>query len=207
MSIGQRMRSRVDRNAPVFDENRQSNLDRVGTLNEVLTTVRAGGGEKYVKRHLERGKLLPRTRIELLIDRDSHFLELCPLAGYRCAPGMKPGASIVGGIGVVEGVECLIVATESTVKGGAMNEYSVLKSRRLSEIAEANMLPTINLVESAGADLPNQSKIFVPGGKGFRDLTRASAAKLPQEFENWQTTRKGPKSYKTQKCAENQPPE
>jgi acetyl-CoA carboxylase carboxyltransferase component len=179
MTIGQTMRSRLDRNAPVFEENRQSNLERVGTLNEILTTVRAGGGEKYVKRHLDRGKLLPRTRIELLIDRDSHFLELCPLAGYRCGPGMKPGASLVGGIGMVEGVECLIVATESTVKGGAMNEFSVLKSRRLSEIAEANMLPTINLVESAGADLPNQSKIFVPGGRGFRDLTRASAAKLP----------------------------
>ena len=123
--------------------------------------------------------MLPRDRIELLLDRDSHFLELCPLAGYRVGGGIKPGASIVGGIGRVSGVECLVVATESTVKGGAMNEYSVLKTRRLSQIAEDNLLPTVNLVESAGADLPNQSKIFVPGGRSFRDLTRASAARVP----------------------------
>ncbi len=171
--------TRVQRDSDVFKKNFDANSERLSTLKEVLETTRAGGGEKYVNRHLNRGKLLPRTRIELLLDRDSHFLELCPLAGYRVGGGIKPGASIIGGVGMVSGVECLIVATESTVKGGAMNEYSVLKSRRLSEIAEANRLPTVNLVESAGADLPNQSKIFVPGGRGFRDLTRASAARIP----------------------------
>ncbi len=171
--------SRIDREAPSFLANRESNLERIESLRDAYAVANAGGGEKYVNRHLDRGKLLPRTRIELLLDRDSHFLELCPLAGYKAGAGIKPGASIVGGIGVVSGVECMIVATESTVKGGAMNEYSVLKSRRLSEIAKANRLPTVNLVESAGADLPNQSKIFVPGGRGFRDLTRASKSRIP----------------------------
>ena len=134
---------------------------------------------KVITRHLQRDKLLPRHRIELLLDEGAPFLELCALAGHRVGGGIKTGASIIGGIGTVSGVECLIVATESTIKGGAMNEYSVQKSRRLAEIAAANGLPTINLVESAGADLPNQSKIFVPGGQGFRDLTRASKQRRP----------------------------
>ena len=77
-----------------------------------------------------------------------------------------PGASIVGGIGRVSGVECLITASESTVKGGAISEMSAWKSGRLSDIAEHNRLPSISMIESAGADLPVQSKIFVPGGRG-----------------------------------------
>ncbi len=171
--------SRVDRRSEGFEKNRAANLARLAELDEALAASRAGGGEKYVGRHIERGKLLPRERIELLLDRDSPFLEVCPLAGYKVGGGIKPGASIIGGVGVVSGVECLINATESTIKGGAMNEYSVLKSRRLAEIAQENRLPSINLVESAGADLPNQSKIFVPGGRAFRDLTRASKARRP----------------------------
>ena len=171
--------TRVDSGDPRFRQNHEANLARLETLREALTASRAGGGEKYINRHLQRGKLLPRTRVELLLDRDSHFLELCPLAGYKVGGGVKPGASIVGGVGVVSGVECLISATESTIKGGAMNEYSVRKSARLSEIAEANGLPKISLVESGGADLPNQSKIFVPGGAGFKALTQASKSRTP----------------------------
>jgi acetyl-CoA carboxylase carboxyltransferase component len=136
------------------------------------------GGDKYNSRHVAAGKLLPRQRIELLLDRDSYFLELCALAG-KDVPGHAPGASVVGGVGVVSGVECLITASEATVKGGAMSEVSVWKSGRLSEVADQNRLPSISLIESAGADLPNQSKIFVPGGRGFRDLTRRSEARIP----------------------------
>jgi len=127
---------------------------------------------------LSKGKLLPRQRIELLLDRDAHFLELCPLAGFGVR-GVTPGGSVIGGIGVVSGVECMIVASDSTVKGGAINEFGMKKSHRLSVIAEENGLPSINLVESAGADLPNQSKLFVPGGRAFRDLTRASERRIP----------------------------
>lgn len=171
--------SRVDRGGEVFARNREGNLARLALLDAALSEARAGGGATYNERHLARGKLLPRQRIELLLDRDGWFLELCALAGFKTGGGVKAGASLIGGVGLVSGVECLISATEATLKGGAMNEFSVLKSRRLAEVAEENGLPTINLVESAGADLPNQSKIFVPGGRGFRDLTRASRLRQP----------------------------
>ena len=171
--------SRVDRASPTWQQNTEANLAALDKVAAALDESRKGGGEKYVKRHLDRGKLLPRERIETLLDRDAHFLEVCPLAGYKVGGGVKPGASIVGGVGVVSGVECMISATESTVKGGAMNEYSVLKTRRLAEVAGENHLPSISLIESAGADLPNQAKIFVPGGRGFRDITRASRAQRP----------------------------
>ncbi len=171
--------SRIDPQSELFEQNRAANLARLAEVDAAQARAREGGGEKYVQRHLSRGKLLPRQRVELLLDRDGWFLELCPLAGHKVGGGVRTGASIVGGVGLVSGVECLISATESTVKGGAMNEYSVLKSRRLAEVAEQNGLPTVNLIESAGADLPNQSKIFVPGGQGFRDLTRASKARQP----------------------------
>ncbi len=161
-----------------YQKNAEANLETLGMLSEVLAKARAGGGEKYTERHKAKGKLLPRERIELLLDRDSHFLELCSIAGYNIS-GHSPGSSIIGGIGVVSGVECLVSASDSTVKGGAVNEYGVTKSARLSEIAEQNRLPSIHLTESAGADLPNQSKIFVRGGAGFRELTRASAQRRP----------------------------
>ncbi|MEZ4467123.1 MAG: carboxyl transferase domain-containing protein [bacterium] len=106
-------------------------------------------------------------------------MEVGALAGLDTGGGVKAGASIVAGVGVVSGVECLISATDSTIKGGAMNAWSVQKTRRLAELADANRLPTINLVESAGADLPQQAQIFVPGGRAFRDLTRASRARQP----------------------------
>ena len=129
-------------------------------------------GEKYVDRHHERGKLLPRERIELLVDEGSAFLELSPLAGW--GSDFAVGASVVTGIGVVEGVECMITANDPTVKGGASNPWTVKKIFRASQIAEENGLPTVALVESGGADLPTQKEIFIPGGKLFRDITRAS---------------------------------
>ncbi|MFN8192880.1 MAG: carboxyl transferase domain-containing protein [Nocardioidaceae bacterium] len=136
-----------------------------------------GGGPKYVERHHARGKLLPRERIELLIDEGSAFLELSPLAGW--GSDFTVGASIVTGIGVVEGVECLITANDPSVKGGASNPWTVKKGFRAAQIAEENNLPTISLVESGGADLPTQKEIFIPGGKVFRDLTRASKRRQP----------------------------
>jgi acetyl-CoA carboxylase carboxyltransferase component len=170
--------SHLDVRSETFTGNREQNLKLLEPVVAALEKARAGGGPKYVERHRQRGKLLPRERVELLLDRDSHFLELCPLAGHE-VDGHAPGASVIGGIGRVSGVECLVTANESTVKGGAMSELSVVKSRRLSEIGLTNRLPSITLTESAGADLPNQDKIFVPGGAGFRDLTRRSEQKLP----------------------------
>ncbi|MFI6759287.1 acyl-CoA carboxylase subunit beta [Micromonospora sp. NPDC050417] len=152
-------------------------LERLAELDTAVATARAGGGEKYVTRHHARGKLLPRERIELLVDRDSPVLELSPVAAW--GTDYPVGASVVTAIGVVEGVECVIVANDPTVRGGAVNPYTLRKTVRAGEIALANRLPLINLVESGGADLPSQAEIFIPGGQVFRDLTRLSAAGIP----------------------------
>jgi len=170
--------TKVDKKSDEYKANYEANLRSLDKLDEALGKSRAGGGEKYVKRHKAAGKLLPRERVELLIDRDSYFLELCALAGHE-VDDHATGASMVGGVGVVSGVECVITASESTVKGGAINELGVRKTRRLAEVAEQNRLPGISLIESAGADLPNQHKIFVPGGRGFHDLTRRSEERIP----------------------------
>ncbi|MDT0184655.1 acyl-CoA carboxylase subunit beta [Microbacterium sp. ARD31] len=157
--------------------NREAMLEKLADLDAQHAAAVAGGGEKYVDRHHARGKLTARERIELLLDPGSAFLELSPLAGW--GSDFTVGASVVTGIGVVEGVECLISANDPTVKGGASNPWTVKKIFRASQIAEENDLPTISLVESGGADLPTQKEIFIPGGRLFRDLTRSSARKQP----------------------------
>jgi acetyl-CoA carboxylase carboxyltransferase component len=147
-------------------------------LETALAATRIGGGDKYTARHTARGKLLPRERIERLIDPQGWFMELCPLAGHGIR-GITPGAGVISGVGTVNGVECMITANEATVQGGAINEWGVRKMARLAEVALQNRLPTINLVESGGADLPNQHKIFLPGGAGFKALTRRSKERIP----------------------------
>jgi acetyl-CoA carboxylase carboxyltransferase component len=168
---------RVDRAGDTFRDNREAMLGWLAELDEQLGRARAGGGEKYVTRHRERGKLLARERIELLLDRDAPFLELSPLAAWGTEYAV--GASLVTGIGVVSGVECMITANDPTVKGGSTNPYTVRKSNRAADIALQNRLPVVSLVESGGADLPTQSEIFIPGGRAFRDITRRSAARIP----------------------------
>ena len=167
----------IDPSSEAYRANRRALAEAVANVDEQLAAARAGGGERYVQRHRERGKLLAHERIELLVDRDSAFLELCALAAWGTE--YQVGASSVVGIGVVEGVECLICAHDPTVRGGAMNPYSFRKGARASDIALQNRLPVINLVESGGADLPAQAELFIPGGRAFRDLTRNSAAALP----------------------------
>src|SRR5690606_5274313 len=137
----------------------------------------AGGGEKYVRRHHDRGKLLARDRIELLLDPDSPFLELSPLAAWGTE--FPVGGSVVTGIGVIEGVECVIAAHDPTVRGGTSNPWTLRKTLRADDIALQNRMPLITLVESGGADLPTQKEVFIPGGRLFRDLTRLSAAGIP----------------------------
>jgi acetyl-CoA carboxylase carboxyltransferase component len=157
--------------------NRTAMLAKLAELDAEHAKAVAGGGVKYVDRHHARGKLLPRERIELLVDPGSAFLELSPLAGW--GSDFTVGASVVTGIGVIEGVECMVTANDPTVKGGASNPWTVKKIFRASQIAEENGLPTVALVESGGADLPTQKEIFIPGGRLFRDITRASARKEP----------------------------
>ena len=163
--------------ALVSSANSEAMLEKLADLDTEHAKAVLGGGQKYVDRHHERGKLLPRERIELLVDEGSAFLELSPLAGW--GSDFAVGASVVTGIGVVEGVECMITANDPTVKGGASNPWTVKKIFRASQIAEENGLPSVALVESGGADLPTQKEIFIPGGKLFRDITRSSAAKQP----------------------------
>lgn len=174
----QRLPTRIDTKTAAFAANREKNLKEIEKLQEHLATARAGGGEKYVGRHLSRGKLLPRKRVELFIDRGSPFLELLPLAGVH-ENGKVPGGALLAGIGYVNGVECLISASEPTVMGGAISPIGLKKAQRVGEIASENRLPAIHMIESAGADLPNQTEIFVPGGAGFREITRRSEAKIP----------------------------
>ncbi len=172
------LRSRVDVHGEVYAKNREDNLAGVAKLQGYLAKARAGGGDKYNARHVARGKLLPRDRVDLLLDRDSPFLELCALAGLH-ESGKVPGGSVVTGLGYVEGALCLVSASEATVQGGAIGAIGVKKAARVGEVAWENRLPTVHLIESAGADLPNQADIFVPGGAGFRHITQRSADKLP----------------------------
>ncbi|MDX3238319.1 carboxyl transferase domain-containing protein [Streptomyces sp. ME03-5709C] len=152
-------------------------LERLAELEAEHEKALAGGGPTYVDRHRSRGKLTARERVELLVDQDSPFLELSPLAAW--GSDHPVGASLVTGIGVVEGTECVITANDPTVRGGASNPWTLRKALRANEIALANRLPLVNLVESGGADLPSQKEIFIPGGALFRDLTRLSAAGIP----------------------------
>ncbi|MGD8316113.1 MAG: carboxyl transferase domain-containing protein [Myxococcales bacterium] len=172
------LRTKLDTQSEAYEANREGNLAVLGDVDQALDKANQGGGEKYTSRHVARGRILPRQRIEMLLDPDSFFLEIAPLAGHG-VKGEPTGSSVVGGVGLVSGVECCVVASEATVKGGAVTPISMLKSGRLAEICEQNRLPGISLIESAGADLPNQDKIFVPGGAGFRHLTRRSEQKIP----------------------------
>jgi acetyl-CoA carboxylase carboxyltransferase component len=171
------IKSALDVQGDDYRARREAMLAKLAGLDEEQRKAMAGGGEKYVDRHRKRGKLLARERIELLLDPDSPFLELSPLAAW--GTDFPVGGSLVTGIGVVEGVECLITANDPTVRGGSSNPWTVKKSFRASDIALENRLPCIHLVESGGADLPTQKEIFIPGGRAFRDLTRLSAAGIP----------------------------
>jgi acyl-CoA carboxylase subunit beta len=169
--------SHLDPGAADFAANRKGMLDKLAELDVEHTRALQGGGPKYVDRHRARGSMTARERVELLIDQDSPFLELSPLAAW--GSGYHVGAGLVTGVGVVEGVECVIIANDPTVRGGASNPWTLRKALRADEIALRNRLPLINLVESGGADLPAQKEIFIPGGALFRDLTRLSAAGIP----------------------------
>ncbi|MFE3460751.1 acyl-CoA carboxylase subunit beta [Nocardiopsis aegyptia] len=169
--------TRLDTSSSDYAEARESMLAQLAEIDAEHAKALAGGGERYVERHRARGGLLARERIELLLDTGSPFLELSPLAAW--GSDFHVGASVVTGVGVVSGVECVVVANDPTVRGGSSNPWTLRKSARAAEIAEANRMPLISLVESGGADLPTQKEIFVPGGRTFRDLTRLSAAGVP----------------------------
>src|SRR4051795_12451900 len=139
---------------------RDGHLALVADLSDRLARVRAGGGERSMQRHVERGKLPVRERIERLVDPGSPFLELSPLAAEEMYDGDAPGAGIVTGVGVVEGRRCVVVANDATVKGGTYYPMTVKKHLRAQEVALHNHLPCVYLVDSGGAFLPLQDDVF-----------------------------------------------
>ncbi|CAN5552557.1 carboxyl transferase domain-containing protein [soil metagenome] len=167
----------VDRSSEAYEANRVAVLVKLAELDAEQAKVRGSGGERYVERHRARGKLLARERVELLLDADSPFLELSTLAAWGTSYAV--GGSVVTGLGVVSHVECVVVAHDPTIRGGASNPYTWKKVLRAMEIARLNRLPVVNLVESGGADLPTQAEIFIPGGKLFHDPTELSSMGIP----------------------------
>jgi acetyl-CoA carboxylase carboxyltransferase component len=169
--------TKVDRRSEDFLANHKATTEKLAEFEALQHQARMGGGAKYIERHRARGKLAVRERIELLIDRDSPFLELSTLAAWGTDKNL--GANAVTGIGVISGVECVISANDPTSQAGSSNRYSLAKTLRAQDIARENRLPLINLVESGGADLPDQAEVFITGGKWFRNLTQLSRMGIP----------------------------
>jgi 3-methylcrotonyl-CoA carboxylase beta subunit len=155
----------------------------VEELRTRLATVREGGGETSRQRHAGRGKLLPRDRVDHLLDPGSPFLEIAPLAAYEMYGGEVPSAGIITGIGRVNGRDCVIVANDATVKGGTYYPLTVKKHLRAQTIAQQNNLPCIYLVDSGGAFLPMQDEVFPDRehfGRIFYNQAQMSARQIPQ---------------------------
>lgn len=173
--------SKINTRSAEYAENRAAMQALVNELNSHLEKARQGGGERGREKFNERGKLLPRERLERLLDPGTPFLELSPLAAFSMYDNESPGASGVVGIGIVSGVECMIFVDDATVKGGAVYPMGVHKKLRAQEIAMLNRLPCIQLVESAGGNLLYQAEMFAHlGGKTFANQARLSAAGIPQ---------------------------
>jgi 3-methylcrotonyl-CoA carboxylase beta subunit len=175
--------SALDLRSPEAAANADAMRALVADLRATAERVRQGGGPEARKRHLSRGKLLPRDRIRALIDPVSPFLEIGQLAAHGLYGGEVPSAGIVTGIGRVSGRECMIVANDATVKGGTYFPITVQKHLRAQEIAQQNRLPCIYLVDSGGANLPNQDEVF-PGrdhfGRIFYNQANMSAQGIAQ---------------------------
>jgi acetyl-CoA carboxylase carboxyltransferase component len=175
--------SRVDPTSDQFAANRAANLALRDDLRQRLARVALGGGEQYVARHRERGKLLARERIQRLIDPGTSFLEFSPLAADGVYDDDVPSAGIVTGIGQVNGRNCVVIANDATVKGGTYYPITVKKHLRAQEIAAQDHLPCIYLVDSGGAFLPLQHDVFPDRdhfGRIFYNQARLSAAGIPQ---------------------------
>ncbi len=152
--------SKLNTRSPEFSANAQAMHSLLADLKEKVALMAAGGSEATKQKHLARGKLLPRDRVQLLLDPGTPFLELAPLAGYNLYNNEAPCGGVIAGIGRVSGVECMIVCNDATVKGGTYYPITVKKHLRAQEVAQHNRLPCIYLVDSGGANLPNQDEVF-----------------------------------------------
>src|SRR5881275_229502 len=173
----------LDRRSETFAANATAMRGLVEDLREKVAAIREGGGEAARRRHLARGKLLPRERVRMLLDPGSPFLELSQLAAYGMYDGEVPAAGIVTGIGRIMGKECVVVANDATVKGGTYFPMTVKKHLRAQEIAGDNRLPCLYLVDSGGAFLPAQDEVFPDRehfGRIFYNQAQLSSLGVPQ---------------------------
>jgi len=178
-----RIESKIDRNSEEFAQNSAANEALAENLRQLCAQIRTGGSARARERHLARGKLLPRDRIDALTDDDSAFLEIGLLAASQVYDDDVPAAGIITGIGRIHGKECMIIANDATVKGGTYYPLTVKKHLRAQEIAEQNHLPCIYLVDSGGAFLPRQDEVFPDRdhfGRIFYNQARMSALGIPQ---------------------------
>ncbi|KAG5975244.1 hypothetical protein E4U55_007782 [Claviceps digitariae] len=179
-----RLPTAIDPLSPDFRDNETQMAALTAHLATLTRQIQRGGPDKAREKHLARNKMLPRDRITALIDPGTTFLELSPLAGYNLYPEADvPAGGIITGIGVVEGVRCVVVANDSTVKGGTYYPITVKKHLRAQAIAEENKLPCIYLVDSGGANLPHQADVFPDRdhfGRIFYNQARMSAQGIPQ---------------------------
>ena len=177
------LESHVDSGNASFAENDSAQRALVAELRDRLRTAALGGSEKSRQRHVSRGKLLPRERIDELLDEGSPFLEIAPLAANGLYDDEAPGAGVIAGIGLVHGRHVLVISNDATVKGGTYFPLTVKKHLRAQEIALENRLPCIYLVDSGGAYLPMQDEVFPDRdhfGRIFYNQARMSAVKIPQ---------------------------
>ncbi len=172
------IKTQINSNSATFKENLAKMTALCTELQGKMQLAREQGKEKQIEAARKQGKLTARERIELLLDQDSPFLELMPLAGC-VRTDINPGGTLVAGIGVVSGKMCMVSANIGTIKGGSIDYTTLQKGFRVNEIAMENRLPVIYLVESAGANLPEQAQIFNYGGANFREITRRSAQGIP----------------------------
>ncbi|MDQ0930605.1 carboxyl transferase domain-containing protein [Streptomyces turgidiscabies] len=177
------LHSAADPASEAWRANEAAHRALVGELRDKLAAARLGGGERARERHTARGKLLPRERVDRLLDPGSPFLEIAPLAADGMYEGQAPAAGVIAGIGRVSGRECVIVANDATVKGGTYYPMTVKKHLRAQEIALDNRLPCVYLVDSGGAFLPMQDEVFPDRdhfGRIFFNQARMSGAGIPQ---------------------------
>ena len=175
------IRTSIDKNSNQYRDNEAVMRALVEDLHARMEESRSQGKDRHIAKARAQGKLLARERLELCLDRDSPFLELLPLAGLG-GKGFGTGGTTVGGIGLVSGRLCMLISNVGTNKGGAVDYATLQKGLRLSEIAMENALPVINLVESAGANLPEQHTIFNYGGASFREITRRIEGRLADDL-------------------------
>ncbi|MFZ5980970.1 MAG: carboxyl transferase domain-containing protein [Candidatus Zixiibacteriota bacterium] len=178
-----RIESKIDTKSAAFKDNEKVNRELHREFKERLEKVKLGGPEKARQRHLDRKKLLPRDRLAKLLDKNTPFLELSPLAAYDMYDNDAPAAGMITGIGTVHGKEIMVVVNDATVKGGTYYPMTILKHARAQYVAEENRLPCVYLVDSGGIFLPLQSGTFPDKdhfGRIFYNQARMSAKGIPQ---------------------------